>query len=195
MAKQRRDTGLWSFLEHSGVLENGDADQIAAAKKLYRKAYLKAYKQKQRKEKPEFLVQFSEKEHYSRVAKAAKKHHLSISAFLKNATLAYLDRSYLIPDRIVVGKLALLLEGCLNDVRAISTTKTKHTSFVLEEKYEAIERRIGVLQDHIRDLFCYPALLENAVAEAARNPHTCQRLNIILSNAHRENQDIQETQV
>lgn len=191
----RRTTNLWAYLESSGVLVTGDAQMIAAAKQQYRKTYLKAYKQKQREQKPEFLVQLSRKDgEVSRIVSAAKKHQLSVTAFLREATLAYIDRRYLLPDRIVVGKLVAILESCLNEIRTMTSSKIK-SAYVIDERYEAIEKRITTLENEINQLICHPQLLERAVAEAIQHPHTYARLKTILANAHRENQDIQETEV
>lgn len=185
---QRRDTGLRAFLDQSGVLEHGTDEQIRAVRKAYRKSYMQDYKRKQRKTNPEFLVQLSRADGtHAKISAAAKKHQQSVTTFLRLATLAYIDRSYLVPDRQLVGKLAGLLESCLNDVRAMASIKTKHSPFALEEKYELIEKRIAQLENEIRNLFFFPAILESAVAKAIRTDAALRdRLQIILSHAHRE---------
>lgn len=167
---------------------NGTEEEIRAVRRQYRKLYMQRYKQAQRSEKPEFLVQLSRKDGtYTKIATAAKKHRMSVSAFLHLAAVAYIERAYLVPDRELVGKLAGLLESCLNDVRAMASIKEKYIPFALEEKYESIEKRIRLLETEIRNLFFFPTMLESAVAEGIRNDATLRdRLQIILSHAHRE---------
>ncbi len=185
--RSARHSGLWEYLEKSGVLVSGSDEEIKTVRREYRKIYLKQYKQQQRKHKPEFLVQLSRDGELTTITAAAKKHRMSVTAFLRLATLSYISRVFLIPDRQLVGKLAGLLESCLNEVRAMTSVKTKQNSFLLEEKYDAIERRIIELQSELQKLFFHPALLESAVAEAIRiDPTLRDRLQIILSHAHRE---------
>lgn len=188
MRKSRKNTGLWAYLDACGVLSNGTEQEIRAARRAYRKIYLRQYKKQQRTEKLEFLVQLSKKDQeYSTIAHAAKKHRMSITAFLRLATLSYIKRSFLVPDRALVAKLAGLLESCLNDVRALASVKGNHNVFALEEKYDAIERRVVSLETEIQTLFFFPPLLEAAVGNAVReDPALKDRLLIIISHAHRE---------
>lgn len=180
--------GLCQFLDESGVLEHGTDEEICAVRRAHRKLYLKNYKEEQRKDKPEFLVQLSKQDGtFTKISTAAKKHRMSVTAFLRLATLAYIERSFLVPDRIMVAKLSSLLESCLNDVRSMASMKGKYSVFQLEEKYDAIEARIVRLETEIQSLFLVPPLLEAAVADAVRNdPALRDRLLILLSHAHRE---------
>lgn len=87
----------------------------------------------------------------------------------------------------MVAKLAGLLEECLNQVRSMAGTKGKYNSFQLEEKYEAIEKRIAVLAAEIERLFFFPPMIEAAIADAIRkDPALKERLLIILTHARRE---------
>lgn len=188
MSRKGKHGAIWQYLEESGVLVNGTDEEIKAVRREYRKQYMQRYKRAQRSEKPEFLVQLSKKDGtYTKIATAAKKHRMCVSAFLHLATVAYIDRTYLVPDRQLVGKLAGLLESCLNDVRAMSSIKTRQSQFSLEERYESIEKRIAQLETEIQKLFFFPTMLESAVAEGIRTDAALRdRLLIILSHAHRE---------
>lgn len=188
MRKPRKDTGLWAYLDACGLLSNGMDEQIKAARRTYRKQYLRQYKKEQRVQKPEYLVQLSkENNEHGRIALAAKKHRMSVTAFLRLAALAYIERSFLVPDRALVAKLSALLAECLNDVRSLASQKGKHNVFALDEKYDAIERRIITLESQIQTLFCFPAMLEAALVDAVRNnPALKERLLTILSHARRE---------
>lgn len=187
MRKARKDTGLFAYLDASGVLTGGNEEEIRAVRRAYRKQYLKAYKKKQRTEKPEFLVQLSKQNgEYGRITLAAKKHRICVSAFLRLATIAYIERSFLVPDRALITKLAALLSECLNEIRSLVAVKEKN-SFLLESKFDLIENRIALLDTEIRKAFSFPPMLEAAVAEAIRtDPALVNRLLAILAHAHRE---------
>ncbi len=158
MRKLKPSSHIWQYLNNAGVLENGTDEQIKAAKRAYRKNYLLAFKQKQRKEKPEFIVMLSkENGEYETVANAAKKHSLSITTFLKTATLAYLNQYYIVPDRVQLAKMEQMLAQCLNEVQLITRTKEKY-SWEREQKYEAIEKRIIKLETQIKEVLSNPPL-------------------------------------
>lgn len=89
-------TGIRAYLDASGVLENGTEHEIRAVRRQYRKLYLKRYKRSQREKKPEFAVQLSKTNgEYGKIQAAAHKHRMSITEFLRLATLAYIDRTFL----------------------------------------------------------------------------------------------------
>ena len=158
---------LQEYLDQSGVLVTGTEAEIQAKRKEYRKRYKTHHKRLQRMENREVGVLLSREKEYVRIEAAAKKHSQSIPAFLKAATLAYLDKTYLVPDRAVIYRLAAVLGDCLNDVRKLTQVKGKH-SFFIEEQYRAIETRIVQLEDDITTALAEPPDIEKAVADAIR---------------------------
>jgi hypothetical protein len=158
MRKLKQNSHIWQYLNNAGVLENGTKEQINAAKRAYKKKYLLTYKQQQRREKQEYIILLSkENGEYNIVSIAAKKHSMSVTAFLKTATLAYINQYYIVPDRVQLGKMEQLLAQCLNEVQAITRTKEKY-SWEREQKYEAIEKRIIRLESEIREVLSNPPL-------------------------------------
>ncbi len=158
--------GLRQFLDDSGVLVNGNDEEIKAARRAYRKKYLAEYKQQQRKENPEFAVLLSTQNgEHGKIVGAACRHKVSVPAFLKMATLAYLNKTFISPDREVVSRLAQLLTNCLNEVQVIAQTKSSYP-WQIDEKYVAIEKRIADLENEIRKLFQFPVTIETAVRDA-----------------------------
>lgn len=155
--RRRKNSPMWEFLEASGVLEKGSDEEIKAVKKAYRKKYFLEFKQKQRRNKPEYTIHFSKPSgELGRITEAAKKHHLSVPAFLKSAAFAYLERTYIVPNRLMVAYLEQLLSDCLNEVKAIS--KTKERFWEREQKLDRIEKRIEKLESQVNELFCNPTL-------------------------------------
>ena len=148
---------MWDYLEKSGVLEHGNDAEIKAVKREYRKKYFLEFKRQQRKNNPEFTVHFSKGDgQYSRIAEASKKHHLSIPAFLKAATMAYLERNYIVPNRLMVAHLEQLLSDCLNEIKKISDRKERF--WERQEKLDRIEKCIARLENQMSEAFRNPSL-------------------------------------
>lgn len=158
MRKIKPNSNIWQYLNSVGVLEKGTEEEIKVAKKAYKKKYLLAYKQQQRREKHEYIILLSkENGEFDSVATAAKKHSLSVTAFLKEATLAYIKQYYIVPNRVQLAKMEQILAQCLNEVQLITRTKEKY-SWEREQKYEAIEKRIIKLENEIRNVLSNPPL-------------------------------------
>lgn len=147
---------MWEYLESTGVLERGNDEEIKAAKKAYRKIYHLNYKRSQRMQKPEFNVYFSNKNgEFGRVEQAAKKHHLTVTAFIRKSVLAYLENRYIVPDPLQVARLERVLSDCLNEIQGIVKAKERFL-FEREDKYKAIEKRIELLETQIDSIFRHP---------------------------------------
>ena len=158
MRKVPHGTPLWKYLEACGVLENGTDEEIKAAKRKYRKIYLHHFKQKQRKVRPGFTVMLSkENGHYDNISLAAKKHSLAITAYLREAALAYTNQYYIVPDKMQLARLEQLLAQYLNEVQRIDPVKEKY-SWEREQKYEAIEKSIVAMKVQIREALSNPPL-------------------------------------
>ncbi len=151
MQRRRKNSPFWEYLEKKGVLEKGTDEEIKAAKREYKKIYLLDYKRKQREKKPEFTISFSkEKNEYQRVEVEAKRHKLSMSKFIKEAALAYISKTYIVPDRQKVAELEQILSQCLNEVQRITRDRFDRN------KLETIEKRIEKLQSDVDRLFRNP---------------------------------------
>ena len=123
--------GMWDYLESSGVLEKGTEEEIKAAKKAYRKEYYLKYKRSQRLQKPEFTVNFSnEKGEYSIIQNAAKRHKMTVTAFIQASSLAYLNRRYLVPNQDQIASLEQILSQCLNEIQSIVQVREKYLSLI-----------------------------------------------------------------
>jgi hypothetical protein len=117
------------------------------------------YKQRQRQTNPEFVIGFSKNNgDYETIENAAKNHNLSITSFIRYASLAYVRRTFVVPDRFQVAKLEQLLFDCLNEIKTL-VHKKERFFFDREQKIEVIEKRI--------------ARLEGQIGEAFRNPPLC----------------------
>jgi len=152
---------MWEYLDSVGVLEKGTDEEIKAAKKAYRKKYFLAYKQKQRVSKPEYTISFKkENGEHGRISLAAKQHKMTITSFIRSATLAYLERTYIVPDRLQVAKLEQLLSDCLNEIKSIIKPKEKYF-WEREKRIELIEKSIQKLEAQVNEIFRHPPLMQN----------------------------------
>ncbi len=156
--RKNRNSPMWEYLEAAGVLEKGTDEEIKAAKRLYRKKYLLRYKQQQRGSKPEYTVNFSKDSgEYERIILAAKRHKMPVTTFLRSAALAYLNRTYIVPDPIRIARLEQLLSDCLNEIKTIAKTKERFF-WGREQKVEEIEKRIVKLESDISEVLRNPPL-------------------------------------
>jgi len=153
--ESRHTKGIWKFLEEKGVLENGTDEQIKRAKKEYRKLYIFNYKRKQRQDNTEYVIALSRhKGEHKRVSEASTTHKTSITAFIKQATLAYLDKTYLVPDKDHVAELEQTLSQCRNEIQRISRNRIQP----VKDQIQAIEKRIADMEESINTIFRHPPL-------------------------------------
>ncbi|MFZ2205514.1 MAG: hypothetical protein WAV23_02905 [Minisyncoccia bacterium] len=158
---KKSNSGMWEYLESLGILEKGTEEEINIAKKTYRKKYLLEFKQKQRIKKPEFNINFSkENGEFGKVSKEAEKHHCTITAFIHDATLAYINQSYVVPNTLQIAQLEQILSDCLNEIQTIVRFKEKY-HWERDRKLETIEKRIEKLEQQINEVFRHPTLLSS----------------------------------
>jgi len=185
MNNAKKHTGeMWDYLESIGVLENGTDEEIKKAKRNYRKLYFTKHKRKQRALKREFTLRFSkEKQEYLRVECIARQHKMKITEFLKSAVLAYINKTYIVPDRSQVWDLEQLLSQCLNEIQTIVKQKERY-SYEREQKYELIEKRIEKLEKEINQVLKQPFTIEELVLKGIEEKPTLkeQLLNILTKN-------------
>jgi hypothetical protein len=167
--RRRKNSPLWKYLEDNGVLEKGSDAEIKAVRKAYWKKYFLEYKQKQRKNKPEYIVHFSKNNgEHGRILEAAMKHQMKVPAFLKASAFAYLGNTYVVPNRLMIAHLEQILSDCLNEIKAIAHTKERF--WEREQKLDRIEKRIENLEEQMNEAFRNPALFshdhQNQIAQA-----------------------------
>ncbi|MEO5643905.1 MAG: hypothetical protein ABIQ40_18700 [Bacteroidia bacterium] len=183
MSKKKRESGLWTYIQSLGILEQGSPEEIAAAKKAYWKTYHQQHRRTQREEKPEFLVALDRADGtYNTISIGAKRHTLTIPAFLRTATLAYLTQAYVVPNHEYIAHLEQLLSQCSNEIAALAGSKDKYF-WQRDQKIEAIEQRIERLEREVSELFRNPPTLETTVRKAIQqSPEIKERLLTLLSS-------------
>jgi len=181
---------IWEYLDSTGVLERGIEEEIKKARKDYWKIYFTKQKRIQRASKREFTLRFSKgKEEYSKVEFMAKQHKMKITEFLKSAVLAYIDKSYIVPDRLQIAELEQLLSQCLNEIQTIVKQKERF-HYERELKYEVIEKRIEALEEEIAKVLKCPYTIEELVIKGIEEkPSLKEQLLAILTTNKNDNQN------
>jgi hypothetical protein len=157
MSKRSRKA-LWEYLKSTGALNTGDEAVIKVAKQAYRKQYLLEFKRRQRQSKHEFNVTFSNANgEYDRIAQGARRHKMSVTSFVRKAALAYLDRTFVVPNAMQVAKLEQVLSDCLNEVKTIVRAREKFF-WERERKLDALERCIARMEEKIDEALRRPTM-------------------------------------
>ena len=182
--------GMWEYLDSIGVLEKGSDEEIKQAKKAYRKKYFTLHKRKQRALKREFTLGFSKEDReFVNIANTAKQHKMKITEFLKSAVLAYIGKTYIVPDRLQVAELEQILSQCLNEIQSIVKQKERY-SYDREYQYELIEKRIEQLESEINSVLKNPYTLNEIVLkEIELKPFLKEQLLTILIQNKNDNQN------
>ena len=153
---KRKRSKMWEYLEASGVLEKGNENEIKAIKREYRKKYYLAYKRISRTEMPEYTIRLSKKHgEYSKILNASRKHKRTVTRFIRESALAYIDQRFLVTDPILIADLEIILSNCLNEIKKIVDKKTNFI-WGTENKIESIEKRIIKLEQEINEVFRNP---------------------------------------
>ena len=178
-----KNNGMWNYLDSIGVLEKGSDEEIKLAKKAYRKKYFTLHKRKQRERNKEFTIRFFKSdEELKNISETAKRHKMKITEFLKSAVLAYVDKTYIVPDSLQIAEIEQILSQCLNEIQSIVKQKERY-SYDREYQYELIEKRIEQLESEINSVLRNPYTLEDLVRkEISIKPNLKENLFTILND-------------
>lgn len=93
-------SSLIDYLTKTGVLENGNQDEILAAKKAYRRYYMRRYKREQRGNRRELTLSLP-KGFFKSLSSEANRHGMTISRFVLNIVKGYVNAIPVVnhPDR------------------------------------------------------------------------------------------------
>lgn len=155
MKRNQRNNGIWKYLDECGVLEDGTDQDIKRAKKEYRKLYKREYQRKYRANHPEFSISLTQDEE-AIITDAAKKHHRSRTAYLKEASLACTRKLYLVPNTNQLARFEQLLSLIHQEVKIIAQADT--SPFDEKTSYQGILRRIELLEQEVSKMLRQPPL-------------------------------------
>lgn len=170
---------LLQFLENSGALGSGDPERIKAAKRAYRREYMRAYKRRYRAEHGEVRITLNAEERGT-IDRAAHHHKLERPSFIKQATLAYIGRKYIVPDRQIVAKAELGIASIASELRTLARTQT---SGLLDRaiNYRKLSERVDRLETVVREMLHHPKELEELLqGKGIDDPALTERIKRVL---------------
>ena len=177
MSKKKNTYGVYSYLDSTGVLEKGIEADIVEARKMYWKNYKNTWRKQKRKAEKELTTSWASDE-LKDLTKAAKLHNMSRVSYIKSATIAYSNKSYIIPDKIEVRRIAQLLAMNYNSIQEMVDEKTLHlqTGKIILEKIFELERAVLVSLHS-------PKTVEELIREAvSKNPRSKPKLYQLLDS-------------
>jgi hypothetical protein len=138
----KKGSGIYAYLEASGILATGTDAEIAAMRKQYYKEYKKNWRKEKRSREREFTVAYDETE-LKIIGEAASKVHKTCARFIHEAALAYCTKHYLL-DTVVLNDIRETLTRTCSTLESIaenSNMQDRVTNLLLQ-KIDALETAI-----------------------------------------------------
>jgi hypothetical protein len=154
--KQKKKPGLAEYLiEHA---PDGDAAAIEALKQRWKREYKAKWRKEKRMKDKEFTVSFSPVQ-LSTIQTAARCHHRSITAYIKDASLAYTKNEYLVIDEKGLNDIKELLTLTYTSLRDLSGGGTE------DIHHNQLLKRLERLETAILTILENPTLLAELLKE------------------------------
>ena len=116
--KLNAKSNLFSFLNSSGILENGTHDQIQKVRSEYWREYKRKWRNAKRKSEKEITILFTQDE-FKEISIESKLHKLSRTKFIKKACFAYMNKIFIVPDSKGVKQIAQQLSMTYNSIQGL----------------------------------------------------------------------------
>jgi len=145
--KVRKGTAIYAFLDDLGLLENGTAEEIAAAKKEYYRQLKREYKKRKSANERPFEI-FLNSSELSHIAALADRLNMSRTRYIKEAALAYSMDKYLVPNTDVIYAIKDLLAlnySALEDLLDEKIVPASAEKRIIEQMADMEERICSLL--------------------------------------------------
>ena len=93
--------------------------------KKKRRAYMRTYQKVHRKKKRRVEVQLDPSDLH-RIKREANRHQMKTATFIRQATLAYLDQAFIVPDPAQIRSLELALRRIGNNLNQLTARAHKY---------------------------------------------------------------------
>ena len=151
--------------------EKGTAAEIVLAKKEYRKQYKTSWRKENRKENKAIAVSWT-KEELHILADAAKRHHQKPTRFIKQATLGYINKRYVVPSQQEINKILQLVAMTYNTIESIAQESEINTTSIKKMQEELFQ-----LEHEMRVAILSPKTIEQIIVqEIQKHPDTKEHL-------------------
>lgn len=176
MNKSRKKiNAYYQFLEP--FLENGNNEEIQKAKKEWFRKYKAEWRKAYRKKNKEFTISWT-KEDLKILSQEAKRHRLSKTRFIKQATMGYIDKRYIVPYQEEVNKSLQILAMVYNSIEDISE-EGKLAGNIAKDLHAIINH----LEHDFRIAIFSPKTIEQVLSEAVKEkPNIKARLIQFIEN-------------
>jgi hypothetical protein len=160
MATTKNKMNLYQYLDQSGILETNDDALIKKARAAYWKKYQREYKREKRGTEKEYTVRLSKSEE-SIIEREAAKTDKSITQFIKESSLAYVHKAYVVPKSDEQARIEQLLSHCYDRLNRLNG---EHE---IAELGPAI-KGILEMETMLREWITKPISLEDEIKDAIR---------------------------
>lgn len=156
-SRRHRHTAFYVYM--APFLELGDEQVIATARKEYRRKYKTQWRKAKRKQIKEITIAW-EKDEYKNLKDEAKRHKESITRFIKRATIAYMDKRYVVPNEEQVTRVMQLLALIYNSISELKEEET-----IRQETGKKLLFDVCQLELDIRVQLFSPKTIEQVITE------------------------------
>jgi hypothetical protein len=158
-------------------LETGNDKLIKEAKREYRREYKRAWRKTKRSITKEITTTW-EKGEFKLLQGEALRHKESLSGFIKKATMAYMDKRYVVPNEELVTKTIQYLALVYNSMEELYTE-----GLIAKEVERMLEIQISKLEHDIRVLLFSPKSIEQVIREqVGSTPQLKEKLITYIQN-------------
>lgn len=112
----KQKSSVYAFLLSKGILENGTDEEIQNARQEYWKEYKRRWRIEKRRKEKEITLSLSHDE-WKILNREATRHKLNRTQFFKQASFAYINKSFIVPNTLEVRKIAQLLSMTYNSIQ------------------------------------------------------------------------------
>jgi hypothetical protein len=154
----KKNSPYYTYLEP--FLETGDEALIAKAKKEYFKEYKRNWRKEFRAKNMEIAISWS-KEEYKELQKNAKEHTLSTTQYIKQATIAYASKRYIVPEKTLIQKGIQYL--------GMTYTSIEHIEESERINLKEIKEKIDQLEKEFREVIFSPHTIEQIIDTLLKN--------------------------
>ncbi len=166
MAKRnKRYNEFYQFM--SPYLERGNVAEILWAKKEYRRIYKAKWRKVNRTKNKAYTVSLTSEE-LQVLTEAAKKHKQKPTIFIKQATFAYINKRYVVPNQQEMNKVLQLVAMTYNAIESIAQEPEIDLSNI-----KKMQEELFILEHEMRVTLLSPKTIEQIIEqEIQKDPTT-----------------------
>lgn len=155
---------IWDYLKSiPGLLEKGDKEEIAEARRAYWRMKNKQYQDQRKKRGKDVKVWFTAKE-WKIIEQAAKAHNVSAGHFIRESSLAYVAQIFVVPDVTAVRKIEALFLRMLTAIQEVEAKDGKGWLSRTND-YDALKQIVKSMRHEFTQKYGHPDLLLKVIRD------------------------------